>query len=304
MMSIRIKILLLLLIPGYLYSQPYAPPAGQQGTTAIPAGSPFITRWADSCRVTRGPAIITNPDSLAVIHGEPADATGRAGDGRVVSLGDGGNATLYFNEPVTDGQGPDFAVFENAFTDSFLELAFVEVSSDGINFFRFDAVSLTPTDEQVGPYGSLDARNINNLAGKYRSGYGTPFDLEELGEPAGLDIAAIHWIRIVDVIGILDEKAGSKDAQGNMINDPWPTPFASGGFDLDAAGVISGYISSVEQQTGKFYRIINMNGVIMLQGQIDAGYNRIDARNLPPGIYIMSIKDQNPERIIKTTNSY
>jgi hypothetical protein len=237
-------------------------------------------------------------------------------------LGDGGCATLYFNEPVTDGPGPDFAVFENAFTDSFLELAFVEVSSDGINFFRFGAVSLTRTDEQVGPYGSLDARNINNLAGKYRSGYGTPFDLEELDEPAGLDIAAIHWIRIVDVIGILDEKAGSIDAQGNMINDPWPTPFASGGFDLDAAGVISDYISSVEQQAGKFYRIINtlfdsfleveavnpgtyriinMNGVIMLQGEIDAGYNRIDARNLVPGIYIISVKDQNPERVIKTT---
>ena len=30
-----------------------------------------------------------------------------------------------------------------------------------------------------------------------------------------------------------------KDSKENMINDPWPTPFASSGFDLDAVGVIN-----------------------------------------------------------------
>lgn len=117
-------------------------------------------------------------------------------------------------------------MFENAFTDSFLELAFVEVSSDGSNFFRFTVVSLTQTEEQVGTYGSIDARNIDNLAGKYRSGYGTPFDLEDLDGVPGLDMMSIYWIKIIDVVGILDEQAGSKDINGNLINDPWPTPFA------------------------------------------------------------------------------
>jgi hypothetical protein len=310
----------LLLIPAELFSQPFAPPADQQGTTAIAADNPFITGWAESCLVTRGPAIITNPDSLEVTFGEPEDATGRAGEGKVVSLGDGGYAILHFSDPISNGPGPDFAVFENAFTDSFLELAFVEVSSDGSNFFRFTAVSLTQTEEQVGTYGSIDARNIDNLAGKYRSGYGTPFDLEDLDGVPGLDMMSIYWIKIIDVVGILDEQAGSKDINGNLINDPWPTPFASGGFDLDAVCMIAGNVSSVGKQAGKLctiyntlfenylevegirsspFTIANMNGIIMRQGTVYEGYNRIDTKNLLPGIYVLSIGDQMPSRIIK-----
>ena len=76
-------------------------------------------------------------DSVIVDFGEPEDATGMAGDGRVVSLGDGGVAILTFDTPLSDGPGPDFAVFENAFLETFLELAFVEVSSDDVNYFRF-----------------------------------------------------------------------------------------------------------------------------------------------------------------------
>jgi hypothetical protein len=63
---------------------------------------------------------------------------------------------------------------------AYLELAFVEVSSDGINYFRFPATSLTPTDNQVSNTAYMNAANINNLAGKYIGGYGTPFDLDEL----------------------------------------------------------------------------------------------------------------------------
>ncbi|NIA17499.1 MAG: hypothetical protein GWO86_04040, partial [Planctomycetes bacterium] len=31
----------------------------------------------------------------------------------------------------------------------------------------------------------------------------------------------------------------SCDINGHQINDPWPTPFDSGGFDLDAVGIIN-----------------------------------------------------------------
>jgi hypothetical protein len=31
---------------------------------------------------------------------------------------------------------------------------------------------------------------------------------------------------------------GSRDAKNNLINDPYPTPYPSAGFDLDAIGVI------------------------------------------------------------------
>ena len=80
----------------------------------------------------------------------------------VVSLGDGGYGILTFDEPIDNGLGWDFAVFENSFSDDFLELAFVEVSSDGINFFRFPATSLTQDIVQVGGFGNIDANELDH----------------------------------------------------------------------------------------------------------------------------------------------
>jgi hypothetical protein len=39
-------------------------------------------------------------------------------------------------------------------------------------------------------------------------------------------------------VGSLNPSYGTKDALGRFINDPWPTAFESGGFDLDAVGVM------------------------------------------------------------------
>jgi len=139
---------------------------------------------------------------------------------------------------LTDGPGFDFAVFENSFSNDFLELAFVEVSSDGTHFFRFASVSNTQTNEQVETFGTLDATKIHNLAGKYRGGYGTPFDLAELNEIEGLDIHHVVAVKVIDVVGSIDTAYATYDSEGNIINDPWPTPFESSGFDLDAVGVI------------------------------------------------------------------
>jgi hypothetical protein len=54
---------------------------------------------------------------------------------------------------------------------------------------------------------------------------------------AGLDINNVTHVRLVDVVGSLSGHQ-SKDVAGKTINDPYPTNFASGGFDLDAIGVI------------------------------------------------------------------
>src|SRR5207249_2137736 len=122
----------------------------------------------------------------------------------VVSLGDGGQITLGFDKPIRNGSGADFAVFENGFASgslAFLELGFVEVSSDGMNFFRFDATSNTQTTTQVASFGLLDATNLNNLGGKYVAGFGTPFDLQELaGRSPFLDVNDVRFVRIVDVV--------------------------------------------------------------------------------------------------------
>ncbi len=225
----------------------FAPPAGQEGSTAIAHNSAQFIAWATGCEVTRGYQDISNTSLGYASVGENNSALGIAGQNGVVSLGDGGVAILTFDIPISNGDGWDFAVFENSFSDAFLELAFVEVSSDGINFFRFPATSNTPDSPQIEGFGETDATKINNLAGKYRALFGTPFDLEELANEDGLDINAVTHVKIIDVVGCVQDVYATYDQHGNKINDPWSTPFASSGFDLDAVGVINSNIISVKE---------------------------------------------------------
>jgi hypothetical protein len=170
----------------------------------------------------------------------------------IVSLGDmsataivagdpAGTLTLELARPVHDLTGADFVVFENGYisggNDSgtgaggvFAELAHVEVSADGENFTRFPSVSLTPS--AVGPFGSVNATDLFNLAGKHVNSngdsWGTPFDLASTG------LERITHIRIVDIPG----NGSFADGLGNPVYDPWKTS-GSGGFDLEAIGGIS-----------------------------------------------------------------
>ncbi len=238
---------------------PYPPAAGQPGSDAIPASSAKFTGWATGVsHVQRGLIQIDNPSYGSATYGNTndngdpvpidfyvsgaADAT-PADPYNVLSLGDGGSMTLTFAQPIGNGPGPDLAVFENGFsytaTAFFMELAFVEVSSNGTDFFRFPAVSLTPTSTQMGTFGTIDPTNLLNLAGKYQAGYGTPFDLDELRSTSNkLNVNRITHVRIVDVVGSLSPTYGQRDSLGNLVNDPWPTPYDASGFDLDAVGVI------------------------------------------------------------------
>jgi len=211
---------------------------GMPGSDAIPAEQLGLN-WGISCQVNPGFISIAQQGGRKVSIDDVNNVLGKA-DQTVMSLGDGGIATMMFAQPIMDGPGPDFAVFENSFEDYFLELAFVEVSSDGVHFVRFPATSLTNADKQIGPFDRIpDVRKLNNLAGKYRGGYGTPFDLSELNDSVGIDIESITHVRVIDVIGSIDPRFASYDAQGNIVNDPWPTPFSTCGFDLDAIAVIN-----------------------------------------------------------------
>ncbi len=219
------------------YAQ-YAPPQGEVGSTAIFKDSTVFIAWASSCKITRGFQDISAPSNSYTDVGDSLSAVGMAGINGVLSLGDGGSAILKFNTPITNGTGFDFAVFENSFDGYFLELAFVEVSSDGIHFFRFPAISLVDTTVQTGTFGLTDATKLNNLAGKYRAEYGTPFDLADLPDNPLLNKQNITHVKVIDVIGCIQNLYCSRDANLHIINDPWPTAFGSGGFDLDAIGVI------------------------------------------------------------------
>jgi hypothetical protein len=242
--------LVIILITSFFVKGQFAPPAGQPGSTAIYKDSTIVVNWATYCEVSRGWMNIADTSLGKADVGDSSMACGPAGTNGVVSLGDGGSATLTFDYPITNGPSWDFAVFENSFSDTFLELGFVEVSSNGTNYYRFPATSLTDTSVQVTAFGSVDATKINNLAGKYRALFGTPFDLDELSGQSGLDVNHITHVRIIDVVGSIDKQYASYDFYGHAINDPFPTPFNSSGVDLDAVGVIHQDMSSVKENDG------------------------------------------------------
>jgi hypothetical protein len=241
----RIAILILALVPVTLWAQ-FPPAQDQPGTTAMHADSSAFVAWATGCVAEPGPMNIANPSAGNAGAGWPASNVIGYPQGTmgVTCLGDGGMATVTFASPICNREGPDFAVFENGFANSgnpslwFLELGFVEVSSDGENFFRFPAYSNVQTVTQIDGMGCIDPSQIHNLASKYGAMYGTPFDLDEVPDDPLLDKDYITHVRIVDVVGSINPEYASYDCQGNPINDPWPTPFASGGMDLDAVGVI------------------------------------------------------------------
>lgn len=234
-----LSIALFISLPFLLLGQ-FPPAADQAGTTALAKDDPIFINWATGVDIIRGEQNIADDSLNFASVGEPEFALGTP-DNQIVSLGDSGVAILIFEKPIRDGNGFDFAVFENGFLTQggyFLELAFVEVSSDGVFFVRFPAISLTDTTQQLATFDLIQPEKINNLAGKYVSGFGTPFDLSELKDIPNLDISNITHVKIIDVIGSLTDTIATLDAFGNKINDPFPTAFPSGGFDLDAVGVI------------------------------------------------------------------
>ena len=268
-------------ISGYVDSATLQDAGPQDPNAAV---NPIFRAWATGA-VDYLPA-----DGLDAMWADPNQAFGPAtGDNfDIVSLGEmnaeqiarglpPGQITLTFVDPadpndegiVYNVSGDDFVVFENGLVSQFsttegsmegqmlAELAYVEVSSNGVDFVRFPSVSLTP--EPVGAYGTIDMADVHNLAGKHPNAgglcTGTPFDLDELaGLPEvieGLvDINDIRYIRLVDVPGtgdFFDEatayvvpEAGPQGLtypQDHPIYDAWPT-WGSGGFDLEAVGLL------------------------------------------------------------------
>ena len=299
-------------VPVMLFAQ-YAPPAGQSGTTAIFKDSSAIIGWAAECSIDRG--FVNLSDTTVIYNGSNKTNYGSnlyvsgPADEFVVSLGDRGSAVIGFDIPIVNGPGPDFAVFENSFGDSFLELAFVEASSDGLNFVRFPAVSLTQESQQIGTFDTIDATKINNLAGKYRHGYGTPFDLDDISYSSQIDLNHVTFIKVVDAGGCLLAPFATFDSQGHKINDPWPTPFDTGGFDLDAVGVIHNQTESIADDNRAtaiaifpnpvfdrvtidsrviekgILKISNPSGNIIME-KIFSGKTIIDLSSFPTGVFL------------------
>ncbi len=206
-----------------------------------------------------------------------------------------GEITLSFGDPnlpagdpdrIRNGNGYDFAVFENGFISNFStsagtisgqmfsELAYVEVSTNGQDFVEFPSVSLTPTPTGFQAFLTIDITDIFYLAGKHPNNHlvsqGTPFDLDILKDTpevlnGDVDLDNIKYVRIVDIPGrgdFIDHATQFTDPESlpfwteytsnHSIYDAWVTS-GSGGFDLDAVGVLE------EQQ---YQADINFDGIV------------------------------------------
>lgn len=307
-----------------------APLAGHSG---IHRTDTNIKAWATGCSVQKGWLDIADKSLGQPTFGDSTSVIGPV-SGTVLSLGDSGIATLTFAHSLRNGDGPDFVVFENGFanpiddTMAFLELAFVEVSSDGLNFFRFPAQSRCQDTLQLDNFSFSDARWYHNLAGKYISGFGTPFDLQELENTSGLNIDAITHVRIIDVVGALDTLFGSKDINGTLINDPYPTNYPSSGFDLSGVAVLHHNDTSTTSATSLLehnsaivvypnpineyfhlhsttksivdfqYTILDLNGKIVQNGKVRHD-EKIHVIHLNSGLYLLKLTNKTEHFTLK-----
>lgn len=300
------------------YGQSFAPAPDSTGTTAIHYSSPDFVAWATGGTIVRGFVNINDTtvmydDDNRASFGTLENAFGPStGDGaHIVSLGDSGVVILTFDYIIQDGPGFDFAVFENGFTDGYMEFAHVEVSTDGIHFVRFSSTSEIPVDPQSNNGTIGDCRMVNNLAGKYRVGYGTPFDLSELIGALNLDVMNINYVRLIDVVGDVDGDHTTLDGTGMPVNDPFPTPFHSGGFDLDAVGILNGTLGIKDQHNDLLsiapnptsglltvnapkrgtLRLIDVNGKQVLEIEHN-NITSLDLSNWNAGIYVLQLTSE------------
>jgi len=204
-----------------------------------PGGSPAQSPGADSVvSFVPGTAAGWGADSLPqIVLGNPNGLGELEGSLDVVSLGDGGEITLSFEDNViVNGPGPDFTVFENPFfifgdsLNRYIETALVEVSSDGVEYTRFPFDILPEVQPAGNPHRYTGFAGVDPVM----SSGGTPdptdpqvsggdqFDLEILGIPN------IRFVRLTDT------GDNTYDDDGDLVTDTGLHLPPQAGFDLDA----------------------------------------------------------------------
>ncbi len=156
-----------------------------------------------------------------VVLGPPTGGGCCAGSIDVLSLGDGGEIVLGFDQAIVDGEGPDFVVFENPFEPSgdpnsvMAEPAEVAVSDDGVTWTAF------PCTATAYPYGTCagwhpvyaTAESPIDPNAPQKAG-GDAFDLAAIG------VKSARFVRIRDM------------------NGRFPAASPTAGFDLDGVAVL------------------------------------------------------------------
>ena len=185
------------------------------GSDAPPESRDCTSRFATSVEsFAPGPGSDFGQSKLpGIVLGPPHGAGEANGSFDVATLGNGGVITLGFApSTIVDGPGPDFIVFENAFTiedgsgSPFAELGTVAVSEDGEHF---DSFPCTATTEPYGScagwhpvYANPDENELDPTDPEQAGG--DAFDLADLG------VARARFVRITDraditgIAGIFD----------------------------------------------------------------------------------------------------
>lgn len=219
-----------------VWSNPYLPEwTGLTSDTSIPPDvawqkpkDPFVqrvVRFAPSASARFG-----HNHFPQAIQGPPQGAGEKQGSLHVVSLGCGGSIILEFSNPfIGNGPGPDFIIFENAFsyggTETFVEPAQVSVSIDGKTWYDFPCQpDKTPWPHpQCAGIRPVFAHPNNNIDPQDpKAAGGDAFDLADVG------LSFARFIKIEDRSHL------HPDAKLWCGGD-------NAGFDLDAISILWGY---------------------------------------------------------------
>jgi hypothetical protein len=205
---------------------------------AILSNSPRFVEWANNISSLSSGLTHFAPRGSTMISLTDYNSLGDLDATQIANGESPGFLTMTFPHGVANGAGADFAVFENGFTFGspnglFADLAYVEVSTNGVDFARFPDLSLNTAPVQgSGAFAGYDMSNVWNLAGKHAQGYGTPFNLDDLLTNAlvlsgQVNLNNIQYVKLVDIPG----NGAFKDSLGNGILDNWLTS-GTGGFDF------------------------------------------------------------------------
>lgn len=224
-------------------------PALLGGSLLLCAAASGQSRYATSV-VSYNQGAGTGIFDTSLILGGPRGGAGT----HVLTLGSGGDVTLGFDRVITNGPGADFVVFENTFewmSNTFPEVAMVEVSTNGVDFARFPmrydgpfamfqgSFEMTPWGTYSGltghvpPIANVDTNTISPF--NPMEGGGEGFDLADLANHAlvqsGLvDLNTINYVRLVDLV------AGA-EVDSRLVTI-WDSGGVDGNADIDSVAIV------------------------------------------------------------------
>jgi len=214
----------------------------------------------------------------------------------VVSLGKGGFLALGFEQPVIDGPGPDFTVFENAFfygdNEVFDEWMIVAVSEDGQAWHTFPYDTLTG----AGMAGRTPTNGAANPLDPAVSG-GDSFDMAALG------LSKVRYVRMTDATRYqsFDRLSAEVDAVAAIYQLPVPTDAPVPTAALTWAYADNWLSLWSAAGTATYIALYNMAGTAVAQLVVgsterremaSADQDRFWVGMLPAGIYLLRIDNE------------